>query len=942
MASEPNRCPSCGLELPANAPEGECPRCPTLRAMTGDPPAPADPDATTAPPAPGSGHSPALTQADAEATGAYIPRPVGDATQDLDNATLARTSDPHDPAETTDGDAPSRDLPRGTTVRYFGDYEIQKELGRGGMGVVYKARQVSLNRAVALKMIKAGFLADEAEQRRFQNEAEAVALLDHAGIVPVYEVGEYDGHRYFSMKLVEGGNLAEHLASLKDNPRAAATLLAETAEAVHHAHMRGILHRDLKPANILIDAEGHPHVTDFGLAKRVEADIEFTQSGAILGTPAYMSPEQAAGRRGTITTATDIYGLGAILYAVLTGKAPFGGDSLAETMDAVRTRPPEPPAKLNAKVPRDLETICLKCLEKDPRRRYVSAHELANDLDNWLDSRPISARRVGTAERAWLWCKRRPALAGLSAALAAALIVGVIGVTWQWREAVFQRNAAVAAREISAREEAAARQAEGEARAARDAAQAARIQAEQNAQLAGMQATLALNTIQDFVSQVQTGLNAPGLFDFKKSLLDTALKRMDGVAAVYEKSTSKEATVLAALMELAKIYRDLGQSEKGFKTLERCLEIARERVKIKQGSDPSRQNLANVYRELALRSEEFRRDMKAALRYNEESLAIWDDVYQKPKDDGFALRKTIVRYFLAEAYTRVGVGRYRIGEVARAREDFLKAYNLRGELVAEMKDDPQMKQDLSFSTMALAETSFRLGDRTRADEYYRRALDQREKMFEARPKDPRVRSQLADVNYMIGEFKLKIGDHAEARRRLQKSRDLRAGLAGGDEKNTIYRRNLAVSLYRLGNLADRENNPRAAAEAFEASRSISQGLVDLDEHNDKRLYELMPTLAHTGKVDAAAEIADRFGAGPNLDNELRLEIARCYAQCARHTPPDQAEKSQTFLVKAVATLRKAIDDGFKDYVYVESEPDLDPLRSRDDFKGLLAKISPKP
>ena len=244
--------------------------------------------------------------------------------------------------------------------------------------------------------------------------------------------------------------------------------------------------------------------------------------------------------------------------------------------------------------------------------------------------------------------------------------------------------------------------------------------------------------------------------------------------------------------------------------------------------------------------------------------------------------------------------------------------------------------------MALAETSFRLGDRTRADEYYRRALDQREKMFEARPKDPRVRSQLADVNYMIGEFKLKIGDHAEARRRLQKSRDLRAGLAGDDEKNTIYRRNLAVSLYRLGNLADRENNPRAAAEAFEASRSISQGLVDLDEHNDKRLYELMPTLAHTGKVNAAAEIADRFGAGPNLDNELRLEIARCYAQCARHTPPDQAEKSQTFLVKAVATLRKAIDDGFKDYVYVESEPDLDPLRSRDDFKGLLAKISPKP
>jgi hypothetical protein len=313
-------------------------------------------------------------------------------------------------------------LAGGARVRYFGDYEIRRELGRGGMGVVYEARQLRLNRPVALKMIKAGVLADDNELRRFQNEAEAVALLDHAGIVPVYEVGEHDGQRYFSMKLVPGGSLAGRLDAYRDDPRAAAALMAEVAEAVHHAHMRGILHRDLKPANILVDAEGWPHVTDFGLAKRVEGDVEFTASGAILGTPAYMSPEQASGRRGAVTTASDVYGLGAILYALLTGRAPFGGDNVVETLDAVRTRPPEPPSRLNARTPRDLETIALNCLDKDPRRRYASAHELADDLRAWLDSRPIAARRVGIVERAWLWSKRNPWLARAAGAAAAALI----------------------------------------------------------------------------------------------------------------------------------------------------------------------------------------------------------------------------------------------------------------------------------------------------------------------------------------------------------------------------------------------------------------------------------------------------------------------------------------------------------------------------------------
>ncbi len=271
-------------------------------------------------------------------------------------------------------------------------YEVLEPIGRGGMGVVFRARQIALNRVVALKVLRDSGFASESERRRFRNEAEAVARFDHPHIVPIYEVGSSAGQPYFSMKLVEGSSLDDRLDEFADNPRAAARLVAVAAEAVHHAHARGILHRDLKPANILIDAAVRRHVSDFGLARPVEGDSALTHTGALVGTPAYMAPEQADRAGGALTTATDVYGLGAVLYALLTGRPPQAAASLAETLDRVRHTPPEPPSRLNRRVPRDLEWICLKCLEKDPRRRYDGARDLADDLRRWLDGRPISAR----------------------------------------------------------------------------------------------------------------------------------------------------------------------------------------------------------------------------------------------------------------------------------------------------------------------------------------------------------------------------------------------------------------------------------------------------------------------------------------------------------------------------------------------------------------------
>ncbi len=882
----------------------------------------------------------------ARAPGAGDPITRASETVDVDsNVAPAETALHESGGGTRPGVNAGTPLPSGVRVRYIGDYELLSVLGQGGMGIVYKARQISLKRDVALKMIRnAGFASDD-QRRRFQNEAEAVAFLNHPGIVPIYEVGNYEDQHYFSMKLIDGDGLDRRLTAYIENPRGTAGLVAEVAEAVHHAHQRGLLHRDLKPANILVDAGGHPHLTDFGLAKRIEGESGLTVSGAIMGTPAYMAPEQALGKNSLVTTASDVYGLGAILYAMLAGQAPFRGDSVLETLEKVRHDSPKAPSDLNPRLPTDLEVICLKCLEKDPGRRYGSARELADDLRRWLNGEPIRARPVSTTVMAWKWCKRKPALAGLTVALAAALVFGAAGIVLQWREAVFQRNAAIAAKDVAVREAAAARKAEGEARAARDGEQAARTQAELNAQVAGSQASLALNIIQDILSQMQKGLNAPGLIDFKKSLLDSVLKRIDGVANVYDKSSmSKEATVLAAMNGLARIYSELGQSEKSHRTLERCLEIAKERVKIKNGSDPSRQNLANIHRELASSAEQFRRDLKASLAFNVASLEIWTDIYEHPKNDGYMIRKPFVQYFLAEAYTRVGVGRYRVGDVTSARRDFLKAYELRLE-IARLRDDPDfkpdaMKQELSYSSIALAETSYRLGNPEEANIHYRDALDQREAMSKREPNNLKVARELAAVNYMIGEFKLKMGKHPEAHKHLEECRSIRERLWNADGRDVTLHRDLGIVLYRLGNLADREKDEKVAKETFEVARKIQEKLVADDPSNDKRLIELMPTLAHVGLVDRASAIADRLNAGPKADNEMRLESARAYAQCARHTPAAQAEKADAFLRKSTATLRLAIDGGFKDYVYMESEPDLDSLDARDDFKALLARITP--
>lgn len=315
-------------------------------------------------------------------------------------------------------------------VGNFGDYEITEELARGGMGVVFKARQISLNRTVALKQVLAGKLAGAEDIKRFQMEAEASANLDHPGIVPVHEFGVHQGQYYFSMGYVDGQSLSQKLAAGPLPPRQAAELLVKISRAVAYANARGVIHRDLKPANVLIDRGGAPRVTDFGLAKKEAVDSGMTATGQILGTPSFMPPEQAAGKGDQVDQRADVYSLGAILYATLTGRPPFQAANLMETLKQVLEQEPVAIRRLVPNVPHDLETICLKCLHKDAERRYQTGDALADDLQRWLDGEPIVARRVSRAERVWKWCQRKPLIAGAMATIMLLLVVGTL-VFWE-------------------------------------------------------------------------------------------------------------------------------------------------------------------------------------------------------------------------------------------------------------------------------------------------------------------------------------------------------------------------------------------------------------------------------------------------------------------------------------------------------------------------------
>jgi serine/threonine-protein kinase len=685
----------------------------------------------------------------------------------------------------------------GKPGQMIGGYELLGKIAQGGMGVVWRALQKNLNRVVALKTLRAGPQASAPDRRRFRAEAEAVARLEHPHIVPIYEVGEQDGELYFSMKLFEGGSLAQAKARFAGDPRATAKVMATVASAVHYAHQRGILHRDLKPGNILLDDQGEPHVGDFGLAKRIPGSAGapegsgITQSGAILGTPSYMAPEQATGKTEAVTTAVDIYSLGAILYELQTGRPPFKGETLLETLCDLLEREPVPPRTLNPRADRDLETICLKCLEKQPGRRYPTAQALADDLQRFLAGEPIEARPLTTVQRLGRWCRRQPVLAGMSAALLLSFITGFVLVAWQWRRA------------------------EGHAQKAQDnfvQATKQRLEAESQSQRAERNAVAADEARREAEKQQQ------------RAEANARLAQQERVDAEKQKQRAEENFRLAheAVNDLSTRLTEAMQNLEEMPGRKEVLEQARKYYQtfLKQSADnPALQrDLADVSVRLASisRATGSKGDALAAERT---ALDLYEKLHAAKSDDPALQQK------LADAMLHVGLSYHEVGQEDASMATYRQARALFEKFLQQRPDDPKLLSGLS-------KVFHNLGVRTVYDlrpaeglGYFQEALKYHEKLVGFKPNDAFVLNGLAGIHSGVAHCLSDQGQFKEAVVALEKAEAIREKLVQQHPQVAQFQRDLGEVQYNKAVQYRKLGRPAEALAADERAHALYDKLV---------------------------------------------------------------------------------------------------------------------
>jgi eukaryotic-like serine/threonine-protein kinase len=837
------------------------------------------------------------------------------------------------------------------TLGVVAGYECLEVLGRGGMGVVYKARQPGLKRVVALKVILAGEHADARDLARFRTEAQSVAQLQHSNIVQVYEVGDQNGCPHLSMEYIDGGSLKEKLVGKPQPIRHAAQLVQLLAGAMDFAHKKGIIHRDLKPANIMLmkprpgsstrsahstaplveELYGTPKIADFGLAKRLEEDSGQTRSGTILGTPNYMSPEQAGGQVKDVGPLSDQYALGAVLYELLTGRPPFQGTTMWETINQVRTREPVPPSQLQPKVPRDLETICLKCLQKEPHKRYADAAALAEDLRRFVSGEPIVARPISAPERFWRWCRRNPRVAILSGFVLASLLAIIAGL-WFFNVKLTDEKAETEKQKVAAL-------------SARDDAKKNAKIADENAKVALEQRGLALKALGDFVTNVQVELGKKaGTQDLQKKLLEVAMGHLhrvsDNAAA---RISLKDSTLAAAHLNLGRLFLKLGESELAAEEFRRAEATYAAMVAADPDNPKARGLQAVTLMELGAVSVRLKGQSAAARAYYLKASDLLSTLEQgRPEDK---ITPEGVKTLRADVLDRLGWVTIDTNP-EEARGYYQQSLDLRSEVVELTKND-QSRRALVGSYLLVGGADFRLRKNTSTEKYYQEAVRLREELAKKHTKDAGMQRDLAYARQRLGDFYLRTKQTKLATEQYETAVLLYQALVDEDPKRADFQDDLSRALYDVALAALQRGDKDVAAEKFQSSLAIRETRA---KGRDDSVVQtgLMWTLAHCGQHVRAAEIAERLRKQAPDDRGRLFDVACCYALCrgavapeksANDLIPDEVRLRDEYAKRALDTLSQAVAHGFRDAVGIETEPDLDTVRELSGFKTLLAELS---
>jgi len=653
--------------------------------------------------------------------------------------------------------------------RQFGDYELLKEIARGGMGVVYLARQNSLKRHVALKMILSGELAGEQEVRRFYSEAEAAAHLDHIGIVPIYEVGQLDGQHFFSMGYIDGECLSDRVNDGPLPPQEAAGLVRQVADAISYAHQRGVIHRDLKPSNILMDKWGQPKVTDFGLAKKLAGDSSLTATGDVMGTPSYMPPEQAGGNTGNVGPLADVYSLGAVLYQLLIGRPPFQAATSIETIVQVLNTDPVAPRSMNASIPKDLETICLKCLEKDPHRRYQSAALLSEELQRFLDGEPIQARPVAAPARFWRWCKRKPLIAGLSAAVVISLLTGM-SVSIYYR-----------------------------------------MVAEQRAERAEQGTRIALTTLESVINTVQEKLrNIPAAREIRQELLKnsmTDLKRLSGEVKSQGRVDLNTANVL---VDLGLLFQEVGDdsgmnatsaAETNYKNAvaifaqlaNQADRDAAANVTFMRDHARALERLGNLYLD-GNRTQLAKPFLKQALMLRREAAAL------NPNDHEEQARLVWSIVFWGDLFTSQR-------NFQKALEIYPEAETLAQNIVDDEPNKNGYVHTLGITKEKMGDSYHDLGQNDKAYKYFQQRFDLQKQLCDQEPDNLNLKYELSYAYERLGNHWLQVGDARKAKKMYQQMLAITQQALAADQENLELQDGLLVCYEKMIQVCSRLQQP---------------------------------------------------------------------------------------------------------------------------------------